>query len=363
MIPDRLKSSRGVALLITLTVITLLIATTMEINQGVRNTVISAATSRDRITLSYMASSGIHAAMAMLIKDKYDSQIDSIQEDWANPEKIAEVLQSITFDEGNVTFKITDELSRIQINSLVEFPKGRQFNEAQRIMWDRFARLVIAQGGDDLEDVDATTIINSIKDWLDSGDDDLVTGLNGAESDYYEGLDPPYKCKNGPFTDINELLLVKGMTPALFYGMGEDMPGISNYITVYGMTQAKQKEEKRDYTFEGKININTADLPVLVGMVSSENFDYANEIYNYRSEKSDDVYIHDLSSPTWYKNVPGGNEFNIDPNLITLSSDFFRIEATASLKEQKMTISCVVQREKHPKTKKWVCRILNWETI
>jgi hypothetical protein len=35
-----------------------------------------------------MASSGIQAAMAMLIKDKKESSIDSIQEDWADPGKI-----------------------------------------------------------------------------------------------------------------------------------------------------------------------------------------------------------------------------------------------------------------------------------
>ncbi len=48
-------------------------------------------------------------------------------------------------------------------------------------------------------------IINSLKDWLDSGDDDAITGLSGAESDYYEGLEPPYSCKNGPMDNLGEV--------------------------------------------------------------------------------------------------------------------------------------------------------------
>jgi general secretion pathway protein K len=59
-----------------------------------------------------MASSGIHAAMAMLVKDKMESNVDSLQEDWANSEKINEILQSFPFEDGKITVKISDELGR-----------------------------------------------------------------------------------------------------------------------------------------------------------------------------------------------------------------------------------------------------------
>lgn len=356
-------NNKGLALLVTLTVITVLIASTVEMHRNVRTAVMSTATSRDRISLSYMASSGVHAAMALLIYDKYHSQVDSIQEDWANPEKINELLETIKFNQGNLQLKISDELSRIQVNALVQFPEGKQFNESQKIMWDRFSRMLLSKADDkEFKDIEPTAIINSIKDWLDSGDDDAITGLNGAESDYYEGLEPPYSCKNGPFSHITELMLVKGITPELFYGFG-DIPGISKYMTVYGSIKSNRRVEKRNFTFPGKININTADLPVIIAIVPSEKIDYAQDIYDYRNEKSDGVYIHDLTSPTWYKNAPGGTEINIDPNLITVTSDLYRIESSASLNDLKMTITAIVQREKHPKTGKWVCRIINWEIM
>jgi type II secretory pathway component PulK len=58
-------------------------------------------------------------------------------------------------------------------------------------------------------------IADSILDWIDADDQ---TRDSGAESDYYSTLQPPYKPKNGPLTTIDELLLVRGVTPLLLFG-------------------------------------------------------------------------------------------------------------------------------------------------
>ena len=350
-----LKNSRGIALLVTLSVVTVLIVASLEMNKKMRSAVFSAAATRDRITLLNMASSGVNLAAAILVKDRKDSDSDSLQEDWADSEKITEILNEFPFKEGSITLAIKDELGKIQLNSLVQFPEGHNFNESQRVMWERFLNLLIYQN-ESFEDMEPMTIINSMKDWLDSEDDDAVTGLKGAESDYYQDLDPPYPCKNGPFTHIGELVLVRGVTPEIFQGAGGEQ-GLSNYITVFGMTESTDNS----FTYEGKININTANLPVLVAMLPSGNEDLAQAIYEFRMETSDSVYIHDISSPTWYKNVPGVADIKIDPKLITTSSDFFRIESTAQLKEMKIKITAVVKRESNTNTGQWECNVLRWE--
>jgi general secretion pathway protein K len=353
-------NNRGVALLVTLTVITVLIAAALQMNRQMRSAVYSMAATRDRITLSQMASSGINVAEAILVKDKYNSDSDSLQEDWADPEKISEVLQDIPFEDGAVTLIISDELGNVQINSLVKFPEGHNFNELQENLWHRALNLLIYQD-DSFEDTDEDTdpgpIINSIKDWMDSGDDEAITGLNGAESDYYQDLDPPYTCRNGPFTQVDELLLVRGVTPQLYYGSGE-LPGISKFITVFGITKA----ENNKFMYDGKININTADLPVLAAILPLGNEGFAQAIYDYRLEKTDSVYIHNISNINWYKEVPGLSDIQIDPNLITTVSDIFRIESAATLHDMKTKITAIVKREKNEKTGKWGCRILRWET-
>jgi general secretion pathway protein K len=351
-----LTNNRGIALLITISIITVLIAGVLEWNRKVRTSVVASATARDRVTLSYMAASGIHAAMTLLIKDKMDSDSDSLQEDWANPEKIDEAVRQIPFEDGAVTFKITDELSKIQINALVQYPEGQQFNEAQRGLWDRFLRLLPAPENYQ-EDTDPNAIINSLKDWLDSGDDEAITGLSGAESGYYQGLDPPYSCRNGPFYHLGELALVKGMTADLLNGAG-GIPGISQYITVHGITNTDEKK----MTFRGKININTAELPVLTALLPSDSQDIAQAIYDYRMETNDRAYIHDLSKPNWYQNAPGAGGIQIDPDLITAQSDIFSIDADAGLHDMKIRVTAVVQREKDNKSGRWLCRVLNWQT-
>ena len=356
MIPKIIGNSRGIALLVTLGVITVLIVATLEMNRHTRSALFSAATTRDRMTLSQMASSGIHAAKAILIMDKNNSNSDSLQEDWADPEKISEILADLPFDDGQITLTISDELGKIQINSLVQFPEGHEFNPTQRMLWDQFLNLLITQN-ELFKDIEPETIINSVKDWLDSKDDDAITGLNGAESDYYQDLDPPYACRNGPFTHIDELALVKGISRELYQGTGEWL-GVSSYLTIHGIIEKKA----HSFTFDGKININTAQLPVLAAILPLGSEDLAQAIYDYRQETSDSVYIHDLSSATWHKQVPGLSNIDIDPGLITTSSDVFQIESGAMLHEMKMTITAIVKRERDKKTGKWVCKVLRWMT-
>ena len=66
-------------------------------------------------------------------------------------------------------------------------------------------------------------IADSILDWLD---DDVDTREYGAESQYYGGLSPPYACANKAPQTIEELLLVKGVTPALLFGADLNRNGL-----------------------------------------------------------------------------------------------------------------------------------------
>ena len=350
------RNNRGIALLITISVTTILVATALEYNRRARFEVLSTASVRDQMTLSYMASSGVHAAMALLIKDKAESNFDSLQEDWANPEKIDEILQEIPFDNGKLSVVITDELAKIQVNALVMFPDSSQFNESQVMIWERILNVIGNE--DDLQnDSTPTAIVNSVKDWLDSGDDDATTGLSGAESSYYGEQDPPYKSRNAPIADLSELLLIKGITPQLYYGT-KDAPGLANYMTVHGLAVGAGTS----FNWPGRININTADVPVLAALLGSENQDLAQVVYDYRQELAAEKVVHDFSSLQWYKNIAGLSDVTIDSRLITTSSDVFRIRSTASINEIQSSVIAVVQRVQNPESGKWSCKILSWET-
>jgi general secretion pathway protein K len=350
------RNNRGIALLIVISITTILVAATLEYNRRARFAVISTAAARDRLTLSYMASSGVQIAMAMLVKDKLESNYDSLAEDWAIPEKIEELLQEISFDAGKLSVTITDELSKIQVNALVNFPEGRQFNEPQVALWDRYLRYI--RGDEEFDDEsDPVAIVNSVKDWLDRGDDEATTGLSGAESSYYEGLDPPYASRNGPIHDLNELLLIKGITPRIFNG-SQDAPGLASFMTVYGVAPGAGTA----FNWPGRININTADVPVIAALLGLEDQELALAIFGYRQEMMEDKDSHDFSNPKWYKEIAGLGDIAINANLVTTNSDLFRIKAEAAIGSTKTSVIAVVQRVQNTKSGKWTCKILSWKT-
>jgi len=97
----------------------------------------------------------------------------------------------------------------------------------------------------ELSEEEALGIAEAIEDWHDA---DQRPRQEGAEDFYYLGLNPPYECKDSEFEHPEELLLVKGMTPALF-------TRVAPYVTVYG---------------SGRVNLNTADPVVLQALGLSE---------------------------------------------------------------------------------------------
>ncbi|GHT35973.1 general secretion pathway protein GspK [Planctomycetales bacterium] len=146
-------------------------------------------------------------------------------------------------------------------------------------------------------------IADSILDWLD---EDSEPRENGAEDDYYAGLDPPYYTRNGLPDSLDELLLVRGVTPKLLYGndwnrnglidLGEPSEssleefdvsdgslnlGLISYLTL--------DSRESNTTSEGleKINVNMDDLEQLRELLTErfENEDWVNYIISYRQQQ------------------------------------------------------------------------------
>ena len=105
-------------------------------------------------------------------------------------------------------FGVTDEASKLNLNALLTLAA----NDTVRLN-------MLAQLPNMTEDV-----ANSILDWLDPSS--TIPRTNGAKDEYYTGLSPAYHVKNGPLDSMEELLLVKGVTPQLLYGNNVNRNGI-----------------------------------------------------------------------------------------------------------------------------------------
>jgi len=163
---------------------------------------------------------------------------------------LADVQREVHLANGSFTWKITDLESKVNINA------------ANEGMLQQALILIGVDPGD------MTPIIGAIQDWIDPDD---TVHLQGAESDYYQGLRPAYSAKNGPIDDLSELLLIKGITPELYWG-----PAYSEHPAwAFQQPHARYAAVEAPPAFPvglvdlftplstGRININTASASVL----------------------------------------------------------------------------------------------------
>ncbi|HQI00570.1 MAG TPA: type II secretion system minor pseudopilin GspK [Deltaproteobacteria bacterium] len=237
---ELLKDNRGVILLLVLSIIALF--TVMAVNFGADEglDIELAYNFRDSFQAQDIARSGVEAAVTILKKD--DPTYDSEDEDWGGFPEYA--LAASQYLKGPAfTGTITDESGKFDLNSLaLGDDKDKAFRTAQFKRLFSALDIDISQG--ELDD-----LAEAVKDWVDE-DDETVSD---AENDYYQTLDDPYECKNGPMDSPEEILLVKGMKPEYYYGK-ENTKGIRDYVTV---------------GTGGKINVNTASDVVLMSLSDS----------------------------------------------------------------------------------------------
>lgn len=72
-------------------------------------------------------------------------------------------------------------------------------------------------------------VADAILDWID---EDEEPREYGAELEYYVGLSPAYGPRNAPVETVEELLLVRGVTPALLFGVDTNRNGMQDTFEV-----------------------------------------------------------------------------------------------------------------------------------
>ncbi len=314
MTNDKLKDNRGFALILTILIVSLVVVLTLQFNNSMWSDLYSSANLRDGIRLRSIVRSGVNCALAVLSEDSSSSDSDSLQEPWANSKELS--LNSVTmFENGYFQVEISDLSGKIQVNRLIN--EDGTYNEAQKKLLMRFLSSEQFQ----LDSEEVGNLIDAIKDWIDPDDD--VTRF-GAENGYYQSLESPYSCKNGPMESLSRMLLIKGVTKGLFYG-NEHLPGISSYLTVYG---------------DGKININTADPLVLRALADDLDSEMVSDMIEYRLDEG-----NDLKDPGWYRKIAGMADATIESELITTSSPYFEIEAAGISGAMNKRVAAIIKRE------------------
>ncbi|MCK4343273.1 MAG: general secretion pathway protein GspK [Phycisphaerae bacterium] len=136
------------------------------------------------------------------------SREDLLDEDYiVSAWRFSVVAQNHDGLEDTMRFGLTPESGKLNLNAASE----------DEITWLLDSVLL------DLGIQNSPELVDALLDWLDA-DEDMRP--NGAESDYYEQLEPGYYAKNGRLDTLEELLLVRGFTAAVLYGEDTNRNGI-----------------------------------------------------------------------------------------------------------------------------------------
>lgn len=349
-------NQKGVALLAVIALISILLTAGLHLAGVAGRSVLVTGQHNDRYAAREMALSAIHLAMAVLADDAGKNDTDSIQEDWANPEILAEMLSQMGFDPEQLSVQITDELGKIQVNALLkEFP-GHHINPDQLRLWENLLHL-LTSSDKSADDLDPRAVVNALKDWLDSGDDGAVSGLTGAETPFYRTLSPPYDCRNGPLDQVKELLDITGIGPeSNLTVMFEDI------FTVHGLSDVRSTESF--FSYSGRININTAGIVVLKSLLPKGMDEFARDLIDFREEKSEDdlTFVNPLDKG-WYSRVIdlSKQEKDFFDRMICYRSHIFKVSTIARVNQATVRLSGFIKREQHPKTNQWICRLVQIE--
>ena len=320
-----MKKEKGVVLVLVLVVIALLSVLVLEFGQLMRVEAIMAGNYADGVKAFYLANSGVNLALFLI-----DRKENPEYEEWM--EDLFVFPMTVPLGEGEVSLNIVDEGGKINVNRL-----KREDGRLDRRRVEALLGLFDILNRQHEEPIFSAALAAAMVDWVDEDDevevfDFVLIGENeGAESDYYEDLDPPYRAKNAPFDTLRELLLVRGIDEEILYGgeaeeEGEYKTGLSRYVTVYG---------------EGRININTASLRVLQALDREIDEALAQGVLDYRQERGFEG-IADI------KRVEGITEeiFRRVERLITTDeSQFFSVEAQGRVREATRLIKAVVERK------------------
>lgn len=258
------RERRGLALVLTLLLIVLLTVIVTEFSYEMQVDASLVGQQASASEAYFAARSAIALSMSILAADLVAGEseaqqttstapggmYDGLDEPWAANDVVVE------FNESMVAVHMTDEYGKINLNALLyEDARG---TEREFIPLVDALRYLFDARSQEWSPVDA------ILDWLDTDD---VARPYGFESDYYESLDPPIVCKNGPMESTEELMLIPGVVESVYFGEPDEEKAqdegeveqapLAELLTVHGHP-------------EGRININTAQRAVLEAVFAAD---------------------------------------------------------------------------------------------
>ena len=299
------SSQRGIALLTILVMVAL--ATILAATIAKRQTNTAENTGylmRQDQSLLYAKSAEAFFSELLIQDSDNGSSIDHLQENWAKP------MPAFPVEDGFISGRLLDESGKFNLNNLLK-ADGSVDDSARR--W--FEKLLQRVGL-------PAELSQAVIDWQDA--DDETTGAMGAESNYYQGLDPSYLASNTRFHQVEELKLVRG-----FEGKNYDL--IAPYVTA--LPEAT------------KINMNTA-APLLLASIDPK-LDVKTLEQELKAKQAELAYFNSVED-LWKLNAFSGIEPQNKTDAaawLDSKSNYFTAQIEVVLSERKRQFTSAMMRK------------------
>jgi len=268
--------------------------------------------------------SGEGAAIKFLGTDA--PEVDHKEELWSRPVPI-----ELPDNMGSLFIQIEDANSRFNLNRVVgplAQDKGAmeysRYSKSQRM----FIRLlqVLPDPADKRSMLvrtpeEAVAILEAIVDWTD--DNREPTGSGGAEDDYYLSQPDPYQAPNMPFRSIEELQMVRGVSPQI-------MNALRSLLVVLDPNERLNVNTMPAIMFRS-INVSTDLTPISASQADS-------------LRPPDGKFFNSLSDfDTEWNRVGGSSGGEVDKD-ITVNTKYFWLSTAVMIGEQRRSACSLLLR-------------------
>ncbi|MFK8010845.1 MAG: type II secretion system minor pseudopilin GspK [Marinicellaceae bacterium] len=240
--PTHKKKQKGVALFVTLLVVT--IATLLATEIWFNNTLDISRQYNNRSSYQakhYANGMALYAVDVLRLDYEENATFDNRSEPWN------QVITGIELDDAVLSGKLTDLDSKFNLNNL--FINGA----IDPVSFEYFNRVL---GNLEIE----LSVADKIIDWIDPNQIPLT---QGAEDSFYLSRSPSYRTAGQHFVHISELKLIDGINEQIYQRL-------KSYVTVLPIINSKPT----------KINVNTASSLLLKSLDNRISSKEAVNLYN-----------------------------------------------------------------------------------
>ncbi|MGE3521507.1 MAG: general secretion pathway protein GspK [Candidatus Dadabacteria bacterium] len=245
--PPGRDSEKGIVLVIVIIVIAILMILVTDLIYFTQIDSEISMNTRDEVKARYIAKSGVQVAAGAFSAqalEELSAMMGSVGGSAGRDDGLwALSVPYFPVGQGSVSITITDERSKINLNSLVSTDSNIVDQQVLAELRELFRLLGV-------DTSKSERFLSSLVNWLDVPKEGTVNDQDsaGANADFYAGLQPAYRIKDGPLDTVEEIRMVDGMDDE-FYNTVKD------YVTVYPMDK--------------KINFSTASRVVMVAALKA----------------------------------------------------------------------------------------------